>query len=138
MYKDNLLTFANGQALTASGALTNIIDLGSDRKIGPGTPLWIVINILVALAGTTPTLKLALQTSDDSAFGTFDEIAAVSPTAADVDAGAMFVLGMPWTNKRYLRMYATLGGTTPTVTLSADLTSEMPYDHTAYPSPSQA
>ncbi|WP_406568642.1 Bbp16 family capsid cement protein, partial [Burkholderia cenocepacia] len=47
MYIDSLLEFSRAQALSASGASTNIIDLGSDRDIGPGRPLWVVVAVAV-------------------------------------------------------------------------------------------
>ena len=52
------------QALTVTAPSTDVIDLGSLRLIGPGEPMWWVIAARVGLAGTTPTLDIAVQTDD--------------------------------------------------------------------------
>ncbi|MCA7962505.1 hypothetical protein LGM54_06005 [Burkholderia cenocepacia] len=135
MYIDSLLEFSRAQALSASGASTNIIDLGSDRDIGPGRPLWVVIAVQVAADNTTgdETYSVALQTDDNAAFSSPTTIATVAPAAASLPAGARLVIGMPFANERYLRLNYTLGGTTPSVTLNAFLTDQDPSSWQAYP-----
>ncbi|MCO1435445.1 hypothetical protein L0Z13_11285 [Burkholderia multivorans] len=135
MIIDSLLEFSRAQALTATGASTNIIDLGSDRDIGPGQPLWAVIAVQVAADNTTgdETYSIALQTDDNAAFSSPTTIATVAPAAAAMTAGARFVIGMPFANERYLRLNYTLGGTTPSVTLNAFLTDQEPASWQAYP-----
>ncbi|UQO04992.1 hypothetical protein L0Z13_11620 [Burkholderia multivorans] len=87
MIIDSLLEFSRAQALTATGASTNIIDLGSDRDIGPGQPLWAVIAVQVAADNTTgdETYSIALQTDDNAAFSSPTTIATVAPAAAAID-----------------------------------------------------
>lgn len=135
MYIDSLLEFSRAQALAASAASTNIIDLGSDRDIGPGRPLWVIVQAAVAADHTTgdETYQLDLQTDDNAAFGSPTTIATLAPAAANIPAGARFVIGMPFTNERYLRLNYTLGGTTPSVTLNAWLTDQEPAAWQAYP-----
>lgn len=135
MYIDSLLEFSRAQALSASGASTNIIDLGSDRDIGPGRPLWVVVSPSVAADNTTgdETYSIALQTDDNAAFSSPTTIATVAPAAAALTAGSRFVIGMPFANERYLRLNYTLGGTTPSVTLNAFLTDQDPSSWQAYP-----
>ncbi|MDR8077840.1 hypothetical protein KPA96_19480 [Burkholderia cenocepacia] len=135
MYIDSLLEFSRAQALSASGASTNIIDLGSDRDIGPGRPLWVVVAVAVAADNTTgdETYSIALQTDDNAAFSSPTTIATVAPAAASLPAGARLVIGMPFANERYLRLNYTLGGTTPSVTLNAFLTDQDPSSWQAYP-----
>ena len=135
MYIDSLLEFSRAQALTASGASTNIIDLGSDRDIGPGRPLWVVVAAAGAARNTTgaETYSIALQTDDNAAFSSPTTIATVAPAAASLTAGARLVIGMPFANERYLRLNYTLGGTTPSVTLNAFLTDQDPSSWQAYP-----
>jgi len=132
---DSLLQFSDAQALAATGASTNVIDLGSDRDIGPGRPMWVVVAVNVAADHTTgdETYKVDLQTADDAAFGTPKVIASLSPAAADLAAGARFVIGMPFANQRYLRLNYTLAGTSPSVTLTAWLTDQEPASWQAYP-----
>ncbi|MCW3505653.1 Bbp16 family capsid cement protein [Burkholderia cenocepacia] len=135
MYIDSLLEFSRAQALSASGASTNIIDLGSDRDIGPGRPLWVVVAVAVAADNTTgdETYSIALQTDDNAAFSSPTTIATLAPAAASMPAGSRFVIGMPFANERYLRLNYTLGGTTPSVTLNAFLTDQDPASWQAYP-----
>lgn len=133
MYIDKRLEFSVAQALTATAASTNVVDLGSDRDVGPGRPLWVVVQVDVAADGTTgdETYSAALQTSNTEGSG-YADIATVS-VARGTAAGSRYVIGVPYTNQRYLRMNYTLGGTTPTVTLSAFLTDQEPQSWTAYP-----
>ena len=56
-------------------------------------------------------------------------IAVVRSTAA----GTRYVLPIPSANERYLRGTFTLGGTTPSVTYSAWVTSQEPSAWAAYP-----
>jgi hypothetical protein len=132
MYIDSLLEFSRAQALTASAASTNVIDLGSDRDIGPGRALWIVIAVAVA-AAAGGTYQFDLQTDDNAAFSSPTTIASLAPAAAALKAGAQFVIGMPFANERYLRLNNTLGGTTPGVTINAFLTDQDPASWQAYP-----
>ncbi|MDN7454837.1 Bbp16 family capsid cement protein [Burkholderia cenocepacia] len=132
MYIDSLLEFSRAQALSASGASTNIIDLGSDRDIGPGRPLWVVVAVAVAAVGTG-TYQIDLETDDNAGFSSPTKIASVSPSAAALTAGQRLVIGMPFANERYLRLNYTLGGTSPGVTLNAFLTDQDPSSWQAYP-----
>lgn len=132
MYIDSLLEFSRNQALAASAASSNVIDLGSDRDIGPGRAMWIVIAASVA-AAAGGTYQIDLQTDDNAAFSSPTTIATLTPAAAALKAGAQFVMGMPFANERYLRLNYTLGGTTPGVTLNAWLTDQDPASWQAYP-----
>lgn len=119
---DAQLLFSDGQALTATAVSTNIIDLSSDRDVGTGEPMAVVVGFDVALAGTTPTISVALQTDDNSSFSSPATIATgVSLSAAA--AGTKVVLPVPADTsvERYLRLNYTLGGTTPTATVTAFL-----------------
>jgi len=132
MIIDSRLEFSDAQALTATAVSTNIIDLSSDRDVGVGEPLWLVISCDVALAGTSPTLDIDLQT--DSAAGMSSPtviMSSVQKTA--MAAGDKIVLAVPNANEQFLRVNYTIGGTTPTVTLSAWLTDQEPTSWTAQP-----
>lgn len=120
MYVDNQQLFSDAQALTASAASTNLIDLGADRDIGKGEPMALVITVDVALAGTTPTFQPKIQTDDNSSFSSATDLLTGQQYSA-LAAGAKIVIPVPETNERYLRAYYTLGGTTPTVTVTAHL-----------------
>ncbi|HEM7801970.1 TPA: hypothetical protein U2L32_002510 [Burkholderia cenocepacia] len=130
MIIDSLLEFSRAQALTATAVSQNVIDLGSDRDIGPGRPLWLVVAFKVdAVAGGT--YQIDLQTDDAVNFPSPTVIASVSPTAPK--AGQRVVLGMPFSNERYLRLNYVLGGTGPGATVDAFLTDQDPASWQAYP-----
>lgn len=71
MILDKLLMFSEAQAVTASAASTDVIDLGpidgTRRDIGVGYPLefWANVNT-TATAGGAATLNVQLQTSPDN------------------------------------------------------------------------
>lgn len=133
MIIDSRLEFSVKQALTATAVSTNVIDLSSDRDIGPGRTMWVVVQVDVALDKTTgdETYAVALQTSSAVGSG-YADIASVSMPAGTV-AGTRFVIGVPYSNQRYLGLNYTLGGTTPTGTVSAWLTDQEPASWQAYP-----
>ncbi len=71
MILDKLLMFSEAQAITATAASTDVIDLspmkGTKRDIGVGEPLefWATVNT-TATAGGAATLNVQLQTSADN------------------------------------------------------------------------
>jgi hypothetical protein len=127
MIIDKRLQVSALQALSATAPSTDVIDLGSLRLIGPGDPMWWVIVARTGLAGTTPTLAIAVQTDDASGFPSAATLL-TSPTlaAADFPTGKILVLPMAFSNERFLRLNYTLGGTTPTATVDAWLTNQDP------------
>lgn len=120
MILDAELLLSDAQALTATAASTNLIDLGADRDIGKGEPLALVITVDVALAGTTPTFQPSIQTDDNSAFSSATTLLTGQSYSA-LAAGAKIVLPIPDTNERYLRANYTIGGTSPTVTVTTSV-----------------
>lgn len=127
MWIDKLLEFSDSQALTATAVSTNVVDLTTDRDIGPGSPIWWVVNVEVALDGTTgdETYVVTLQTDDNAAFSSATTIATITMTRGDA-VGKRYFVGIPSENERYLRVNYTLGGTTPTGTVSSWITNEDP------------
>lgn len=142
--QDKRLTFTASQALAASAALTDVIDLRQDRDLGPGQPpLYWVLQVLVASDRTTgdETYSFALQTDDNPAFSSPVTVATITFPAAAVPAGTVFAMALPanvGSNERYLRVNATLGGTTPSVTVASHLTNQPPQAWQAHPAPAQA
>jgi hypothetical protein len=127
MWIDKRLEFSDAQAITADAVSTNVVDLSQDRDIGIGTALWVVITVDVAADGTTgdETYEAELQTDDNSSFSSATELGVVAIPRSSA-AGTQFTIGFPRANERYLRLNYDVGGTTPTVTLSAWLTKEPP------------
>lgn len=124
MFIDAQNLFSDAQSLTATAASTNVIDLKAERKLGTGEPMAVVIVFDVALAGTTPTFAAALQSDSADSFGSAATVA-TSPTLSAAAAGYKLVLPIPpgIATESYVRLYYTLGGTSPTATVTAFLTA---------------
>lgn len=125
--------FSDSQALTTSAASTNIIDLGApgttlgapkarNQDIGKGRPIPIVVQLLAAAGGTSPTIQAALQVATDEAFSS-PKTVRTSETITDGAAGARInIFYIPEdTDLRYLRLNYTTGGTSPTHTVWAGI-----------------
>lgn len=134
MIIDKRLEFSAAQALTATAASTNSIDVGVARQIGPGEPLWIVIVSKAAPGGTSPTIAISVETDDNTGFSSAATLA-THPTlaAAAFGSGTRIVIPVPYSNERYLQLKYTLGGTSPTFTVDAFLTNQEPPQLTQYP-----
>jgi len=124
MYIDAQALFSDAQALTASAASTNLIDFGADRNIGIGEPMCAVIVLDVAADGTTgdETYSVGLEVDDNSSFSSATSIGTATITRSDA-AGSRYVIAVPpsLSAERYMRLYYTLGGTTPTATVTSFL-----------------
>ena len=124
MYIDKENRYSSAQALTGTAASTDFIDHGSDRNIGIGEAMALVITVNVALDRTSSneTYVAQLQTDSDPGFGTATSVGeAISMTT--YAAGTRYVAVHPadTSTKRYTRVNYTLGGTTPLGTVTADL-----------------
>ena len=123
MIIDYNLQFSDAQSVTADAASTNIIDLGSDRDIGPGEEMKIALNFDVAMGGSSPTLAVLVQTDDNASFSSATTVL-TSRSIASAAIGDTLVLGLPDTNERYVRLYYDVGGSSPTMTLSASVVKD--------------
>lgn len=124
MYIDRQNKVSINQALTATAASTDLIDLGADRNIGVGEPMAFVVTVDVAAGGTSPTVAIAVQTDDNASFSSAATVvSSATLVAAQLVAGAQFVIPIPpdLSMERFVRLNYTLGGTSPTVTVSAQL-----------------
>lgn len=135
MILDAELQFSEAQALTATVASTNTLDLKHKRDIGIGKDLYLVIQSLADPGGTSPSIIIIIETSPNVAFSPFVTIA-VSPalTAARFAMGTIYAL--PWPRQevdRHNRLKYTLAGTDPTFTVRAFLSSEPPPGWRALP-----
>lgn len=121
---DSQLLFSDAQALTGSAASTNTIDLNSDRDVGIGEPMAVVVTVDVAAGGTTPTLAIAVQTDATAGFGsTVTPLTSQTFAAAALTQGARFIFPLTADTQllRFVRLNYTMGGTSPTITLTATL-----------------
>lgn len=131
MILDNELTFSNAQAVTATAASTNVVDLGVDRDIGIGEPVYLAVQVGTAFAGLT-SLTVELQTSDDNSTWSALYNSGAIPVA-NLTAGAQPVrVVVPSRTKRYLRVNYTVAGTGTAGTVTASLLLG-PDGYRAYP-----
>ena len=84
--------------------------------------------------GTTgdETYVFTLTTDDNPSFSSATTIL-TQTVVRSTAAGTRYVMAIPSANERYLRGTFTLGGTTPSVTYSAWVTSQEPTAWAAYP-----
>jgi hypothetical protein len=125
MILDALLLLSDAQAVSATAYSTNTVDLGDvtpKRSIGDGEPMALVVTCDVALAGTSPTLVISFVQSANANLSSDDDLVS-SQSFSALAAGAQVVLPIPpgLVTKRYVGAQYTVGGTTPTVTLTASI-----------------
>lgn len=114
MINDKLLMFSEAQAVTASAASTDTIDLGpidgTRRDIGVGEPLeyWVTTNTTATAAGAA-TVNIQLQTSPDNS--TWTTLTSSGDLAlASLVAGRRIVSQkVPQGVQRYLRVNYVVG-----------------------------
>lgn len=108
---DAILEFADGQALTTSADLTNVIDMAvANANKGEGTALQLHCVVEVDFAGGTDITIELLDSADNVSF---DEIL-VSETYLTAEAlkGLNFLpVSLPARHRRYLKLHATITGT---------------------------
>ncbi len=123
MQGDKENEFSRAQNLTASGASTNVVRV--PKNIGVGEPMCAVITLDEEAedgdADETYTIKL--QSDDAEAFGSAATLGEVVTIPRGSPAGHRVVIPIPPTvlADEYLRLYATLGGTTPSLTFTGRL-----------------
>lgn len=129
--------FSDSQALTGTALATNVIDLSVDRSIGNGEPMCVVVNVEVAadVASADETYQFDVEYASDAGITTARKLmgrrrftaAATAPdeAASLLAAGFKFVIPIPPAalseSERFLGVRYTLGGITPSVTVSAHL-----------------
>jgi len=133
MFIDKELELSDSQAVTSSAASTNYIDLSVDADVGVGKPLWVIMQLDVAAdAGNSDeTYSVALQTDDNTSFSSATDIATTTITRGDA-AGTGYTMGFPMANERYIRLYYTTAGTSPSMTISSWVTDQLPTKWAAY------
>lgn len=134
MMIDAFTQLSSAQALTATAASEDYISLQNARDIGIGEPMALVINWRVAAGGASPTFNAAVQVDDNTSFSSATTVVTsktLSGTAA-MPAGAQLVIPLPpfselltanpgAAENTYLRANYTLGGTSPTMTIDAQI-----------------
>jgi hypothetical protein len=128
MILDNTNIYSDSQAITATAASTNIIDIGAagtafghaaavSRDIGKASEIPLYMSVTQAFNNLT-SLKVSFQSDDDPAFGTANNVVAERTYAlAELTLGARlpFPAEIPeGTGGRYTRLNYTVTGTAPT------------------------
>jgi len=126
MYIDAENRLSNAQAIAAV-ASTNIIDFSSDRNMGIGEPLCLVVVVTTLLDGTTgdETYSVTMQTDDNAGFGSPTTIGGVVALPRNSAVGTKFIITIPpdTAMERYFRVLYGVGGTTPLGAVTTFLTS---------------
>lgn len=125
MILDAQLKVSAAQALTSTAASTDYIDLGVGRNVFDGEPMAFLVHVNVAAdAGNgDETYSFAIQCDDNTSFSSPTSLVSHSIARASLSANSLHILPIPIgvDVERYLRLNYTLGGTTPSITLSAYL-----------------
>lgn len=128
MIMDALLVVSDAQAVTADAVSANTIDLGASapaREIGTGEPMSMLITVDVAADFTTTdeTYAFELIQSANANLSSATVLNRRVLTAAQLALGGIFAIPLPAgsPSARYLGMNYDVGGTTPTMTISAAL-----------------
>ena len=127
MIFDRTLLWSDGQAITATAASTNVVDLGATgtilgasapivREIGFGTEAEMSVTVTQSFNNLT-SLTISIQVDDNAAFSSPTTVY-TSPayTLAQLATGAKYLLPdqLPaGTNERYVRLMYTVAGTAP-------------------------
>lgn len=127
MQLDKQSLFSDAQAITATAASTNYIDLGAagtpagsavaiPRDLGKGNPLPLLVNVDEAFNNLT-SLTIDLQVDDDEAFGSAKTVQSITIAAADLAATGRveaFDYVPAGADERYMRLNYTVTGVAPT------------------------
>jgi hypothetical protein len=123
MQGDRENQFSGAQALTASAASTDVVKVGAN--IGIGEPMCVVITVDVAAKSSDndETYKAKLQFDDAAAMGSATDIGEEVTITRGAAIGTRKIIPIPplVNADSYMRVYYTLGGTNPTVSVTARL-----------------
>jgi hypothetical protein len=111
MYIDRQNLFGQDQAVTASAASTDYIDLGAARDVGNGGALEILVlctqNVTAAGAAT---VTVALQSDDNPSFSSPANLVLSDavPKASLLAGTQVLRVAVPYGTERYLRLFYTV------------------------------
>lgn len=128
MIMDRSLLFSDGQAITATAASTNLVDLGATgtpyggtalvRNPGPGHAIPVLVTVTQSF-NTLTSLTITIETDDNAAFSSATTVwTSPAYTLAQLATGAKYLLPeyIPSSvNERYMRLKYTVAGTDPTL-----------------------
>lgn len=111
MITDKELELSSEQAVTASAASTNYIDLGVARDVGVAGKLQLAISVPEGVtASGSATVTFQLQCDDNTSFSSPKNVLLTDAIGkADLPAGKQFYLPLPvGLDERYVRLYYTV------------------------------
>lgn len=129
MLMDRSALFSDGQAITATAASTNLIDLGATgtiygysapqvRDVGLGESIPLFVGVTQSFNNLT-SLTISIQTDDNAGFASATTIwTSPAYTLAQLAVGARYLLPdvLPaGVNERYVRLNYTVAGTAPSL-----------------------
>lgn len=137
MYQDAHALFSSAQDITSAAASTNLMDLGTGRRIGTGQDLYIVVQVETAFtdASSNSTLAVIVQQDTAAAFSSPTTIQTIGTFAALSAAGTELKVKLqPETQtERFIRLYYTpANGNFTTCGINAFMTTDIDA-FTAYP-----
>ena len=128
MYIDAQGLFSDNQALTSTAVATNVIDLGATntlKKYFDGEELVVAISVDVAAdaASGDETYAFGIETDDNTGLSSPTVLVSrsISRTALTVNSLHVIPIPMGQDVERYLGVRYTLGGTTPSITVTTYL-----------------
>lgn len=128
MILDALTLLSDAQAVTATAFSTNTYDAGNvtpKNDIGPGEALAMLITVDVAADATTgdETYQFDIVTSANANLSSPTVVASRLIGRALLTAGRIIVFPIPMVESplRYWGLQYTVGGTTPTITVTAGI-----------------
>lgn len=127
MITDATTLFSDSQAITATAASTNVVDLGAtgtpagssvalSRDIGKSGQIPLLVEVTEAFNNLT-SLAIAVQVATDAAFTSPVEVATRTYLLAELTLGKRLSFPAEFpegTNLRYVRIRYTVTGTAPT------------------------
>jgi hypothetical protein len=136
MYIDKNLTVSSAQAVTATAASTDYIDLGSARQIGLSKQLYVLftVNTTTASAGAT-TMTIKIQTDDNTSFSSATDLYTSGSIAkATLVSGYQVLIPIPVSGmERYMRLYYTVSTADFSAGAFTASIIDEPQANTAYP-----
>lgn len=118
MRLDSQLLFSDAQAITENTVSTNVVELskpeGKFSEVAFGKPIPLLMQVVEDFDNLT-SLKIAIQTCVNDAFGSAKTLVETTLLAADLKAGKRFpVIEVPAGNENYMRLEYTVNGAAPT------------------------
>lgn len=123
MLTDIQATLSDAQALTATANSTDYYNSGSAYDWSRGQAMGVLVTVGVAADFTTgdETYQFQVETDDNTSFSSATVIADKTVAAANLTAGDKVILPFHGDAEQYVRVAYTLGGTTPSVTVTAEV-----------------